>query len=133
MAMTAGNGRRGAEMNVTPLIDVLLVLIIIFMVIAPTRSKGLRTAVPEQQKDESQSNEAAHPVVVTVREDGMAALNQELMDLASLRVRLEELYRKAATRVIFIRAEKNLEFGRVAEVIALARDVGVSQVALMTN
>ena len=129
MAMNVG---QGAEMNVTPLIDVLLVLIIIFMVIAPTRSLGLRTAVPEESKDEARA-EAAHPVVVTVREDGMAALNQELMGLAALRTRLEELYRTAATRVIFVRGDKNIEFGRVAEVIALARDAGVSQVALMTN
>ena len=129
MAMNAG---RGAEMNVTPLIDVLLVLIIIFMVITPTKSLGLRTSVPEQAKDEAQA-EAAHPVVVTVREDGMAALNQEVMGLAALRARLEELYQKAATRVIFVRGDKDIEFGRVAEVIALAKDVGVSQVGLMTN
>jgi biopolymer transport protein TolR len=129
MAMNVG---RGAEMNVTPLIDVLLVLIIIFMVIAPVKSLGLRTAVPEDSKSEAQT-EAAHPVVVTVREDGMTALNQEVMSLAALRSRLEELYRTAATRVIFVRGDKNLEFGRVAEVIALAKEAGVSQVALMTN
>jgi biopolymer transport protein ExbD len=90
MAMSAG---RGAEMNVTPLIDVLL----------------------------------------TVRADGMAALNQEVLDLGTLRTRIEELYRRAATRLIFIRGEKSIEFGRVADVIALARDAGVSQVALMTD
>lgn len=130
MAMNVG---RGAELNVTPLIDVLLVLIIIFMVIAPIRSRGLQALVPEPQKGESPAVEQAHPVVVTVRKDGMAALNQEVLDLEALRSRLEELYRKAATRVVFIRGEKDLEFGRVADVIALARDAGVSQVALMTN
>jgi|AmaraimetFIIA100_FD_contig_31_22199318_length_453_multi_6_in_0_out_0_1 biopolymer transport protein ExbD len=130
MAMNVG---RGAEMNVTPLIDVLLVLIIIFMVIAPTRSRGLQALVPEQQKGASAAVEQSHPVVVTVRRDGTAALNQEVLDLAALRSRLEELYRKAAARVVFIRGEKDLEFGRVADVIALARDAGVSQVALMTN
>jgi biopolymer transport protein ExbD len=130
MAMNVG---RGAEMNVTPLIDVLLVLIIIFMVIAPIRSRGFQALVPEQQKGEPAAEEQTHPVVVTVRKDGMAALNQEVLDLGALRNRLEDLYRKAAARVIFIRGEKDLEFGKVADVIALARDAGVSQVALMTN
>ena len=70
---------------------------------------------------------------MTVRSDGTLLLNREPLNIASLRARLEHFYKSGATRVIFVRGEKAIEFGRVAEVIDMARGAGVYQVALMTN
>jgi len=70
---------------------------------------------------------------VTVRSDGMLLLNREPINLTSLRARLEQFYKSAANRVIFVRGEKAIEFGRVAEVIDMGAWRGVYQVALMTN
>ena len=92
MAMTIStDGRKKAEINVTPMIDILLVLIIIFMVITPLAPRGLPEETPSSE------------IVVSVRADGTLLLNSEVLDSASLRARLERLSRNAATRVIFVR------------------------------
>jgi len=127
----SAGGRKKAEINITPLIDVLLVLIIIFMVITPLKPRGLPTLVAQPPSSEPQDE--SPELVVTVRSDGTLLLNGEPLNLTSLRVRLEHFYKSSATRVIFVRGEKAIEFGRVAEVIDMARGAGVYEVALMTN
>jgi biopolymer transport protein ExbD len=117
----------------TPLIDVLLALIIIFMVITPLTSRGLPTLVAQPPSGEPPDENSSPEIVVTVRSDGPLLLNREPVNLTSLRVRLEHFYKNGATRVIFVRGEKAIEFGRVAEVIDIARGAGVYEVALMTN
>jgi biopolymer transport protein TolR len=126
-------GRKKAEINMTPLIDVLLVLIIIFMVITPLTPRGLPTLVAQPPSTEPQDAGSLPRSMVTVRSDGTLLLNREPLNLTSLRARLEQFYKSGATRVIFVRSEKAIEFGRVAEVIDMARGAGVFYVALMTN
>ena len=126
-------GRKKAEINMTPLIDVLLVLIIIFMVITPLTPRGLPTLVAQPPSGEPRDENWSPEIVVTVRSDGMLLLNREPINLTSLRARLEQFYKSAANRVIFVRGEKAIEFGRVAEVIDMGAWRGVYQVALMTN
>ncbi len=128
-----GNARQKAEINMTPMIDVLLVLIIIFMVITPLTSRGLRAVVPQTSTDPPDEMRPSHDIVVAALADGTLLLNSEHMDRAALRARLERLYKSGATRVIFVRGEKGIEFGRVAELIDLARGAGVYHVGLMTN
>ncbi len=134
MAMlVGGNGRLKAEMNVTPMIDVLLVLIIIFMVILPTQSEGLKAVIPQPPTPE-QKPSFANPLVVTVIGDSMVQLNQEApVSIADLDQRLRALYKSAAHHAIFVRAENDLNFERVVEVIDIARGVGIEKVALMTQ
>ena len=127
------DGWKKAEINITPLIDVLLVLIIIFMVITPLTSRGLPTLVAQPPSSEPHDENSSPEIVVTVRSDGTLLLNREPLDLRLLRVRLEHFYKSGTTRVIFVRGEKAIEFGRVAEVIDMAHGAGVYQVALMTN
>jgi biopolymer transport protein ExbD len=83
-------GRKTAEINMTPLIDVLLVLIIIFMVITPLTPRGLPTLVAQPPSGEPQDENRFPEIVVTVRSDGMLLLNREPLDLTSLRARLEQ-------------------------------------------
>ena len=132
MAMTAGGGsHQKAEMNVTPLIDVLLVLIIIFLVVMPSLSHGLKTSVPETS--DQKPSTPRDDIVVTVFGNGMVRLNQESVALEDLDSRLKAVFKSAANHAIFVRADKDLDFRQVAEVIDIAKGAGLDRVALMTQ
>jgi len=131
MAMSlGGSSHLKAEMNVTPMIDVLLVLIIIFLLVTPQVSHGLKTAVPETS-DQNPAI-ARDDIVVTVIGDGTVLLNQETVDVADLGERLKTVFKNAVNHVIFIRGDKKLDFQDVAEVIDIAKGAGLDRVALMT-
>ena len=131
MAMSLGPGRRiKAEINLTPMIDVLLVLIIIFMMITPVPSQGLDALVPHPA---DASAPPQSPIVITVLTGGSVLLNQESLAIDALRNRLVRLFANGAKQVIFVRGEKDVEFAQVAQVIDIARGVGVDRVGLMTN
>jgi len=124
-------GSQKAEINVTPMIDVLLVLIIIFMVITPLTPRGLNTLVP-QESSATATAPVQHPVI-TVRSDGDVQLNQEPVALTDLEPRLRRLVGSAAYATVFVRGEHGLEFRQVAAVIDIARGAGFERVGLMTK
>jgi len=130
MAMSVGgNSHQKAEMNVTPLIDVLLVLIIIFLLVTPQLSHGLKTAVPDQSDHKPAAPQDA--IVLTVLGNGTVRLNQEPVALEALDSRLRTVFKNAPNRVIFVRADKDMNFQQVAEVIDIAKGAGLERVALM--
>ena len=132
MAMSVGGGsHQKAEMNVTPLIDVLLVLIIIFLVVMPSLSHGLKTSVPETS--DQKPSAPRDDIVVTVVGNGTVRLNQESVALEDLDGRLKAVFKNAANHAIFVRADKDLDFQQVAEVIDIAKGAGLDRVALMTQ
>jgi len=134
MAMTMGGAGSQAQINMTPMIDILLVLIIIFMVITPLAPTGLRTLVPQPAPPESaQPQFPRNDIVITVRTDGTVLLNQEAVALADLRQRLVQVFKTATDHVVFVRGEKDLQFRHVAEVIDIADGAGPTRVALMTD
>ena len=133
MGMVVGTqGPQKADINITPMIDVLLVLIIIFMVITPLAPVGLNTMLPEPAP---QRPEAPRPqdIIVTVQNDEIVLLNMERVAVASLPERLLQIFRARGDDVIFLRGDQNLDFGKVAEVIDIANGVGLRRVALMTH
>jgi biopolymer transport protein TolR len=114
-------GRAKAEMNVTPLIDVLLVLLIIFMVITPLTSRGLPALVP-QTPDTAAQQPDDRPVVLLLAADGQIALNHEkLTRREDLAERLRKIFQTRADRVLFIDAAPETEYGLVARVIDEAK------------
>ncbi|MGC9971589.1 MAG: biopolymer transporter ExbD [Bryobacteraceae bacterium] len=132
MAMSIGGANRiKAEMNVTPMIDVLLVLLVIFMLVSPLKPTGLPTLVPQAGGDRPPGQST--DLVLTVRSDGTLDLNQEAVERANLPARLAQIFKFRGDRVIFVRGEGNLEFGPVAQVMDIARGAGMTRVALMTT
>jgi len=129
MAMSLGG--RSAEMNVTPLIDILLVLIIIFSVVALTLSTELKAHIP--QNPDKKSAPPVDDIVISVLGDGTVRLNQETVAIGDLEERLKVVFKNAANHVIFVRGDKDLDFHYIAEVIDIAKGAGLDRVALMTQ
>jgi len=128
-----GSGGPKADINMTPMIDVLLVLIIIFMVITPLTPKGLEAIVPQPAPPNQQQTEAdQRTIVVDIAKDKSMKINQEVTDETKLGPRLEEIFKTRAERVIFVKGDPDLEFQSVAKVIDIAKGVGIDKVGLMT-
>jgi biopolymer transport protein TolR len=131
MGMMVG-GKRGtvSEMNVVPLIDILLVLLVIFMII-PVYHKGLDALIP-QESTQVEKIPIDEVVVVQVLADGTLRINQEPVAFNALGPRLEEVFKTRASRTAFIRGDKPVEFGVVANVIDVMHTSGIASVGLLT-
>jgi biopolymer transport protein ExbD len=122
-----------SDINMTPMIDVLLVLIIIFMVITPLTPKGLEALVPQPPPPNSKPNESdLRTVVITIDAKHNLAVNSEGIDEAHLGVRLEEIFKTRAERVVFVKGDPSIDFQYVARAIDIAHGAGIDKVGLMT-
>jgi biopolymer transport protein TolR len=132
MSLNSGRGPR-AEINMTPMIDVLLVLIIMFMVITPTKSVGLKALVPQEPAQTPAEPAPSHDIVISILADGSIRLNQEPVEATLLEGRLVGLFKHGGSTPVFIRGDKTLEYRQVTAVIAIARKAGIARIALMGN
>jgi biopolymer transport protein ExbD len=135
---TAGGGARGPEINVTPLIDVLLTLIIVFMVVVSMdKEQGETAQIPRPDQKQAENIPQPGTVVIQVvwtKEDQppTVKINQDAVRWEDLERRLAEIYLKRAEKVAFVRGDSDVDFQYVADVIDLAHHAGVQRVGLLT-
>jgi biopolymer transport protein TolR len=132
MGMSVG-GKRGivSEMNVVPLIDILLVLLVIAMIVQ-VHTVGEEALVPQVMAESSPPPRRDDVVVIQVLADGTLKINQEPVTFDKLGSRIEEIFKQRASRIAFIRGDQPVEFGVVANVIDVMHTSGIASVGLLT-
>jgi biopolymer transport protein TolR len=135
MAMAVGGKSGGprADINMTPMIDILLVLLIIFMVITPLTPHGLEALAPEPPDKKNQPPpDQDRTVVIVIDKDKSMHINNEDTDMDKLGPRLEQIFKTRAERVVFVKGDPDLEYQTVARAIDIAKGAQIDKVGLMT-
>ena len=120
-----------AEINVTPLVDVMLVLLVIFMVTAPLLTASVEVDLPKTEAAQSKGQD--EPLVVSIKADGKLYLQDTEMEVEALIARLKAITENKAEQRIFVRGDKSLQYGRIMEVMGTISSAGFSKVALVAE
>ena len=121
-----------SEINVTPFVDIMLVLLIIFMVAAPLLSVGIEVDLPNT-KAKPLSIEKESPLTLTLDNDSKLFINEVKIKKEELRTRLLAIRKERKSDEIYLRASKNIEYQEVANILALISNIGYSQISLVTD
>lgn len=133
--MVGARSTRSCEINVTPLIDVLLVLLIIFMVVLPEHKWGEKTLVPQPSIESKETNPLT-PIVIQLKDVGeskrpVLMLNQEEVSWDGLETRLTAAFKLRVDRVAFVKGDPDVDFEYVAEAVDITHHAGADRIGLM--
>ena len=121
-----------SEINVTPFVDIMLVLLIIFMVAAPLLSVGIEVDLPNT-KAKPLAIEKERPLTLTLDRDNSIFINEVRINIEELRPKLLAIKKERETDEIYLRASKDMEYQKVASILALVSNIGYSQISLVTD
>jgi biopolymer transport protein TolR len=128
----AGQGRRAnSEINVTPFVDVMLVLLIIFMVTAPLMHQGIDVDLPETTTQPIRVK--SDPLILSVKRDGKYYLGRKEVELGDLVSKLEAVFDARDSKEVFLRADRDAPYGVVVKAMAAAREAGSTQLGIVTE
>jgi len=134
MGMSLGSkGGAMSNINITPYIDILLVLLIIFMVITPIRQMDLEVKVPQSSDDSGPAVLDPNVIVVSINDKAQIAINGFDQTLGSLGAELQKIYSERSNKNMFISANATLTYGDVVRVIDIAKGAGVGDIGLLTS
>ena len=133
MGPSGGRGRKGlvAEINVTPLVDVMLVLLIIFMVAAPMMTQGVDVDLPKTTSKALRQQE--EPLVVQIDSDGKTHLGKTEVPLALMRQELEKMPEEKKKNSVYLRADEKVPYGLVVQVMAQLKQAGFEKLGMVTQ
>ncbi len=123
-----------AEINIIPLVDVILVLLIIFMVTAPMLQEGIEIDLPEVSASSVESTDK--DVVLTIDEDGQVFINEnekEKFSILSIEDKLMLMYKDRPQKVLYLKADQSVKYGYVVEIMAACRRAGVEKIGMITH
>ena len=132
MSVGSGKGPK-SDINITPYIDILLVLLIIFMVITPIRPLDLDIKVPQAADTSLDATPDPNVIVVSIGESARIAINNEETTISQLGGKLQEIYSKRANKNMFVSASAKLPYSDVVRVIDIAKGAGVGDIGLLTE
>ena len=127
----SGSGSSMSQNNVTPFVDVMLVLLVIFMVTAPILQQGIAVDLPRAQLGQLDGQEV--PLVVSLTRDGDLYLNDRGLDRVALVEELAEVAARGADEPVYVRADENLPYGEVVSIMAAIREAGIRNVGMVTQ
>jgi biopolymer transport protein TolR len=120
-----------SEINVTPFVDVMLVLLVIFMVTAPMMQQGIDVDLPETTTQPLRVTD--EPLILTVKKDGTYHVGRKQLPAEELREKLEAIFEGRDTKELYLRADKDAPYGVVVKALAAAREAGAKQLGMVTE
>ena len=120
-----------SDINVTPFVDVMLVLLIIFMVTAPLIQQGIEIELPKTQAEGLKSD--SEPLVVTVKKDGVLFLQRKKVEMTDLGAKLKSIFQSRGDSEVFLRADAQAAYGTVAKALAILRHAGATKIGMVTE
>jgi biopolymer transport protein TolR len=134
MAVDASSTREGttiSQINVTPLVDVMLVLLVIFMVTAPIIQQGVQVNLPQTKASAIAGNE--EPLIVTVAKDGKIYLNDNVVSLPDLGTKLTAIRKLQSDKQVYLRADQDVRYGTVMKTIAEIKQAGIEKLGMVSR
>jgi biopolymer transport protein TolR len=129
--ITSGKGRLMSDINVTPFVDVMLVLLIIFMVTAPMMTHGVKVETPQTTHQKMDVDEKA--LVISIDASRRVFINQYQLNASEVREKLPTILDVKQTREVYLKADKSLPYGLVMDVMAQIKDAGIEKIGMVTE